>query len=108
MLEIIALIFLCRKIGRIAEQKGLSPGRWKLLTIAAWIGFESAGLIAGIMLFGFDKNNLLGLLAFALMCAFGGYLFIKAILDKKPEKIEDEINKIGTHDLKPRDKEENI
>lgn len=97
MLEIIALIFLCRKIGVIAERKGLPPGQWKLFTVLAWIGCEFIGVMIGIILFGFDKNNLFGLMAFALVCAFGGYLIIKAVLDKKPDAIdEDNINNIGT------------
>jgi len=96
MLEILALIFLCRKIGTIAERKGLAPGQWKLFTVLAWLGCEFAGVIIGILLFGFDKNNLFGLMAFALVCAFGGYLIVKSILDKKPDVIDDDsINNIG-------------
>ncbi len=84
MLEIIALIFLTKKIGQIAVSKGLKPGSWKLYTILAWIAFEFTGLIAGIMLFGYDRNNLFGILGFGLVCAFGGYLLVKSILEKRP------------------------
>ena len=96
MLEIIALIFLCKKIGNTAKQKGLKPGLWKLITVVTWLGFEMAGAILGIFLFGFNKNNLWGLMAFAIICAFGGYLLVKAGLDKRPDQFnEDDINNLG-------------
>ncbi len=97
MLEIIALIFLCRKIGNLAERKGLKPGQWKLFTVLAWIAAEFLGVVIGLILFGFNKENLLGLMLFAVACAFGGYLFVKAILDKRPDKMEDDIDNIGTN-----------
>ncbi len=96
MLEILALIFLCRKIGTTAERKGLPPGQWKLFTVLAWLGCEFFGVVLGMMLFGFNQNDIIGLMAFALVCAFGGYLIVKAILDKKPDAIDDDsINNIG-------------
>lgn len=96
MLELISLFFLCRRIGILAERKGLSPGQWKLFTVLAWIACEFIGLIIWIILFGFDKTNLFGIMSFALACAFGGYLIVKATLDKKPDAIdEDNINNIG-------------
>ncbi|HPH85245.1 MAG TPA: hypothetical protein PLC48_07275 [Ferruginibacter sp.] len=98
MLEIIALIFLCRKIGNTAERKGLKPGQWKLFTVLAWIAAEFIGVVLGIMLFGFDRNNLFGLMLFAVACAFGGYLLVKMILDKQPDKFdENDINNIGSN-----------
>lgn len=98
MLEIIALIFLCKRIGTIAERKGLKPGLWKFYTVLAWLGCEFTGVILGMMLFGFNKDDLFGLLAFALVCAFGGYLIVKMILEKKPDIIDyDDIDKIGNN-----------
>lgn len=102
MIEIIVLIFLCRKIGMIANRKGLPPGQWKLFTVLAWIGAEFLGLVIGIMMFGFNRQDLLGLMAFAVACAFGGYLIIKRILDNKPDQIDnDDIDRIGVNELKP-------
>jgi hypothetical protein len=57
MLEIIALIFLTKQIGRIATDKGLKPGTWKLYTVLAWIAGEFVGAIIGVLFFG--VNNLL-------------------------------------------------
>ena len=41
-------------------------------------------------------------MAFGLVCAFGGYLTAKYNLEKRPdEKINDDINRIGTDQLNP-------
>lgn len=93
MLEIIALIFLCKKTGQVAASKGLPPGKWKLYTVLAWFGAEFLGFFIGGILFGTD--NIFGLFLFGLICAVGGYLIVKAILDKMPGDIEDDINSIG-------------
>ncbi|MEO6232866.1 MAG: hypothetical protein ABJB11_06580 [Ferruginibacter sp.] len=93
MLEIIALYFLCRINGKLAIKKGLNPTRWKIYTVGAWIVAEMIGVILGIFLFG--QNNLPGLMAMGLVSAFGGYLYIKYILEHKPDSLDDDINNIG-------------
>lgn len=93
MLEIIALIFLARKIGDLAYEKGQPTGKWKLFLVLAWIGFEVLGAMVGIMLFGSD--NLIGLAMFAIACAFGGYLLVRSILMKMPDNFDSEIDNIG-------------
>lgn len=99
MLEIIALIFLCKKNGDLALRKGLKPGTWKLYTVLAWIVAEFIGVFIGLMAFG--EDNLIGLMLIGLACAFGGYLLVRAILEKKPDPIEEDINSIGVNDLRP-------
>ena len=94
MIEIIILYFLTRSIGVAAGKKGLPPGKWKFITIIAWLGFEMAGLILGIAFFG--TENIYSLMAFGLVCAFGGYLTVKYVLDKKPDnKMNEDIDNIG-------------
>jgi hypothetical protein len=93
MLEIIALIYLCKKTGETAARKGLPPGRWKFYVVIAWFLAEILGFFLGGMLFG--SGNLFGLFLFALACAVGGYLVVKAILDKIPDEMDDEINRLG-------------
>jgi hypothetical protein len=98
MLDLILLIFLCWRIGNKAKQKGLKPGQWRLYTVLSWLGFELIGLIAGAMIFGYDKNDmnsLYGLMAFAIACGFGGYLLVKMALDKKPDMLDDDVSNIG-------------
>ena len=99
MLEIIALIFLCKKNGNLAIQKGLKPGLWKWYTVLAWIVAEIIGVILGVGFFG--QGNLLGLMLMGIISAFGGYLFIKYVLEKKPDSFDDDIDSIGIDDLQP-------
>lgn len=94
MLEIIALIFLCRNIGELAYRKGEPTGKWKLFVVLAWIGFEILGAVIGSLLFG--QGNIVGLLLFMLVCAFGGYLFVRAILMRMPDDIDTDIDSIGS------------
>ena len=99
MLEIIALIFLTRKIGITATQKGLKRGTWKLYTVLSWFTGETIGVIIGFVLF--EKDNLVSIMLMGLAGAIGGYFIIKSALDKKPDNFDDDINRIGVDDLKP-------
>jgi hypothetical protein len=99
MLEIIALIFLCKKNGNLAIQKGLKPGLWKWYTVLAWIVAEMVGVILGMGFFG--QGNIPGLMLIGIASAFGGYLFIKYVLERKPDTFDDDINSIGIDDLQP-------
>ena len=58
MLEILLLIALTRRIGRIVEAKQRRAGWYKALTVALWIGGELAGGIVGgvlVALFGINE-----------------------------------------------------
>jgi hypothetical protein len=80
MLEILALIYLTRKMGELAERKGVSKGNWKLFTVLAWFGAEILGIILGIVTGGTGPT-----LIFAYGFAIGSYFILKAILSKKPD-----------------------
>ena len=99
MIEIIALYFLCKANGKLAAQKGLKPLTWRINTIVAWLLAEIIGVIIGFFLFG--KDNLGALAAIGLISAFGGYLYIRYILDNKPNAIHDEVKRTGVEDLSP-------
>ena len=95
MLEIIALIFLTREIGRIAHDKGLRPVTWKIYTIVGWIFSEIIGIIAGIMIFG--KDNLFSVVLVGLTFAITSYFIIKAQLNKLPDDFDDDIKIVGNN-----------
>ncbi len=99
MIEIIALFFLCKKNAELAIAKGLKPGTWKLYTVLAWIVAEFMGVALGMAMF--DTKNLFAILGVGLFSAFGGYLFIRAMLEKMPNTLDEEVNKIGVDDLRP-------
>jgi hypothetical protein len=100
MLEIIILYFLAKKIGATAIQKGLNPTRWKIYTVVAWLVGEIGGAVIGFSIFG--KDDLMPLLFMALFGAFGGYLLVKYNLEKMPDDLTDDINRIDVNDLGPK------
>lgn len=93
MIEIIILYFLVKNIGNMAVKKGLPALKWKLTTIASWIVFELLGLFLAISFFG--TANLMGIMAIGLASAFGGYLFVRYILEKKPDA--DQLDDFGNN-----------
>ena len=94
MLEIIALIFLTRDIGKIAASKGLKPITWKIYTVLAWIIFEIWGFIIALMIF--DKTNLFSIIMVGLMFAVSSYFLIKARLNKIPDnRLDNDIENLG-------------
>jgi len=101
MLEIIAIIISCRQNKILAIRKGLKPVTWILNTIGAWLVMEFAGISLGIAVLGIRIDNFWGLTGIGVMSGFGGYLMVRAILEKKPDHIEEDINRIGVDDLQP-------
>ena len=94
MLEILALVFLTRKIGRMAVDKGLKPGTWKLYTILAWIAGEFTGAVIGLLTFGPD--NIVSIILLAIAGAITGYFIVKSVLSKRPD-VFDDIDQIGNN-----------
>jgi hypothetical protein len=95
MLEIIALIFLTKEIGKLAYSKGLKPGTWKIYTVVGWFILEIIGIIVGILIFG--KDNLFSIVMVGLAFAITSYFIIKAYLNKLPDYFDDDINNIGNN-----------
>lgn len=99
MLEIIALILLTKRIGVLAEQKGLKPGTWKLYTVLVWLGSEIVGVLLGIILFGQENILMAGLMGLGF--AIASFFILRANLNKKPDSMDEDINRIGVKDLYP-------
>jgi len=93
MLEIIALIFLTKEIGKLAYDKGLKPLTWKIYTIVGWIISEIIGIIVGILIFG--QDNLFSIVMVGIAFAITSYYIIKTQLNKLPDDFDDDINRIG-------------
>lgn len=73
MLEVFAVIGLCRLNRKNAIARGRRPGGYIALTIILWILFEFVGAIFGILLFGRD-NDTFTVMFVALPCAALGGL----------------------------------
>ena len=66
------------------------------------IGFiltEMIGVVLGIIFYG--ENNLEPIMLLGLISAFGGYLIIKFILEKRPNLKKDDIDQIRVDELQP-------
>lgn len=79
MLEIIVLIILSTRIGRIAQRKGLAAWPYRLLLVGLWISFELLGFFAfgalskGVYLT--QMQQLMGMLGATWACAgIGGVI----------------------------------
>ena len=86
MLEIIALIYLSRKMGSLAERKGQKKGLWRLYTVLAWVGAEIFGIVLSIILFRTDE--MIALLQLGYGFAIGSYFLLKSVLAKKPDEVQ--------------------
>jgi hypothetical protein len=84
MLEILALVFLTRKNGSIAEKKGHNPTGYKWLTVLLWFGGEIGGAILGAVVASADAG-LGGLVyLFALVGAVVGAGLSRLIVNRLP------------------------
>ena len=96
MLELIALIFLTREIGKIAQKKGLKPLTWKIYLVIGWLFFEIIGIFVGVMIFGTD--NLISVVLVGFAFAITSYFLIKGQLNKLPDRnIDDDIDDLGRY-----------
>jgi len=95
MLEIIALIFITKDIGKLALAKGMKPLNWKIYTIVAWIVSEIVGIFIGALIFGTD--NLFSIVMIGLTFAITSYFIIKAQLNKLPDYFDNDIDNIGSN-----------
>ena len=84
MLEILALVFLSRDIGNIAERKGLKRGWWRFYTVLAWIIGEIIGVVVALLIFQTEEVSV-AIYLFAIAFAVGGYFVVKTIVSRKPD-----------------------
>lgn len=99
MIEIIILVFLSIKIGKMAKKKSLKRNTWIFYTVLSWIGGEIIGVIVGFAIF--DKTNIISIMLMGIAGAIGGYFIIKHQLNKIPDNVDDDINRITANDLSP-------
>lgn len=81
MLEIIGIIFFARKIGSIAQEKGLPVGWWRFYAVLAWIlGEFTGGFIGGLL----DQETIV-ILLLAYLCAGIACFTLYKIVSSKPD-----------------------
>lgn len=83
MLEIIGLIYFGIRIGKIAQRKGQSVIKWRIIMILAWVGMEFLGIMIGASFF--DITNLFSILIVGLAFAVTGYYMVEKKLEQLPD-----------------------
>jgi hypothetical protein len=77
MLEILAIIALCKKLAAIAKEKGRSQG-WAALGALFWFMGEVVGFVVGEIM-GLGLGGYLVAIAFACIGAFVAHTIVKAL-----------------------------
>ncbi|MFM7710859.1 MAG: hypothetical protein ACKO5C_08085 [Ferruginibacter sp.] len=104
MIELILLFFMCRHNSRLAKERGLSSGKWMLITVVLFFIFESIGLGLAMThknmvppknyseaekvaqeIAKYPEINL-----FALFVGVGGFLLVRYFIERKPVLKKDE------------------
>lgn len=85
MLEIIALVLLCKHNAKLVKEKGAKPWVYVLITIFLWIGFELIGALVGQILVGEGLQSYLFALLGAGIGAFISYSIAKNIKPEAPD-----------------------
>ena len=91
-MDVVILIFLCFKIGKLAVVKGLPRWPWIWRLVGFWLLGELLGGMISFIIFGPDLFPCF-LLAIAVGAA--SYFIIDNYLSKLPDSINDNINNIG-------------
>lgn len=83
MLDFIALYFVAKKVGEVAERNGRKPGGYRLLTVLLWFVGEVVGALTALALFG--EESLLVAALFGLSLAAVG-AWVAALAAGQPVK----------------------
>ena len=81
MLEILLLIYLCRRAKNILTNKGHKVGLWRLWVVLVWFGLE----IGGMFLFLALGSDILIAMLSGVLCAIGGSIALQRYLQSFPD-----------------------
>src|SRR5215212_8260846 len=84
MLEILVLIGLTSRIGKIVEAKGHKSGKYKWMTVGLWFGGEIVGAIIGSLITAGDQSASCALYIIALLGAAVGAWIASSIANNLP------------------------
>src|SRR5882724_6942282 len=72
MLEILLVIFFCKKVGNIVRPKGYSVGWFRFFVVIAWFGGEFAGGLTGGVISALTDNGPDPHMGLVYLCALVG------------------------------------
>ncbi|UII29280.1 hypothetical protein LVD15_12880 [Fulvivirga maritima] len=91
MLEIFAIIFICRKNSEIVKNKGLKPTKYIIFTVVLWILFEVLGMFLGMIVV---QNSAAGYIFALLGAALGGFIAYQIAKNAAPADNTQEIDNV--------------
>ncbi|WP_118973769.1 hypothetical protein [Taibaiella koreensis] len=95
MLEILVLIYLCRRVKGIVAPKGYSAGGWQVRVVLIWFGLEIAGAFLSAA---FGATLIIAVLS-GLLCAILGAIILQQKAQSLPDRnINDWMDKMGKDD----------
>ena len=89
MIEILALVFLGKKIAELAEEKGESPKKWRGIMIGSWFGAEILGFVIFAFTVGINDNTIFPAAMVGLACGLVSYFVVRNMLSAKPNTIKE-------------------
>lgn len=83
MLEIFAIMYFSKQIRKVAEEKGIKPGKWVAATIISWFAVEIIVFVLAFAFFGVDEDGILIVMIPALLLAAASAFIILEMLKKQ-------------------------
>ncbi|MBL3656516.1 hypothetical protein [Fulvivirga sediminis] len=91
MLEIFAIIFICRKNSEIVKNKGLKPTKYIIFTVVLWILFEIIGMFLGMIVV---QDSVAGYIFALIGAALGGFIAYQIAKNATPANDSLEIDNV--------------
>ncbi|MFT7898450.1 hypothetical protein VBY74_00585 [Tenacibaculum ascidiaceicola] len=89
MLEILAIVFLGKKIAELAEEKGKSPKKWRGIMIGSWFGAEILGLVIFASTVGISDDTIFPLAITGIACGLASYFVVRSILASRSNALKE-------------------
>ena len=88
MLEILALGYFIKQIRTVAEEKGIKPKKWIIITVVSWIVTEMLIVIMAFLFLDIDRDSILVVIIPAILAsAIVAYLILNTLKQKEPIKV---------------------
>ncbi|MGG6230425.1 hypothetical protein [Tenacibaculum sp. SDUM215027] len=89
MLEILAIVFLGKKITELAEEKGESPKKWRGIMIGSWFVAEILGIVIFASTAGISDDTIFPAAITGIACGLASYFVVRSILAAKPDTLKE-------------------
>jgi hypothetical protein len=88
MLEILALGYFAKQIRKVAEEKGIKPGKWIAATVISWFVIEILIFIIAFAFFDVDRDGIiLVMIPAVLVSATVAFVILERLKQQEPVSI---------------------